>query len=137
MRLRALDWCSTVPQELQDARPEIKALLKAPGLLLREKVDTIAQALAPVEGRNPRTVDLRFVREEIVSATEANACAWRKKLTPRYTETTPARCAIHLSPARDGRFSGIVVFDRKRIHSAEFPLSAVLGAAPEIGEDVG
>lgn len=80
-----------VPQQLQQDRPEVKALLKAPGLVLRERVDHAPAA--PVETRNPRTVDLRFVRDEIASATEANttACAWRKKAAPRAPEPSNAR----------------------------------------------
>jgi hypothetical protein len=98
MSLRMLDCCSVVPQELQDARPEIKALLKAPRVLVTEKLDIAASAATPMEKRNLRTVDARFARDEIVSATEENACAWRKKLTPRHAESTSSRCArIHVS----------------------------------------
>lgn len=95
MRLRTLDWCTTVPRELQLDRPETKALLKAPGLALRERVGVPQTAPVAVDARsNPRTVDLRFVRDEIVSATEANACAWRKKAAPRIPDQSFSKCVV-------------------------------------------
>lgn len=104
MRLRTVDWCTTLPQDLQ-YRPEIRALLKPPGLALPEQSTIVPPTTAAIEVRNPRTVDVRFVRDEIVSATEANACAWRKKATTtRFPEPAIARyvysclfCAISVT----------------------------------------
>lgn len=141
MRLRTMDWCTTVPQELQQDRPEIKALLKAPGLVLPETVYMAPPPAAEVEGRNPRTVDVRFVRDEIVSATEANACVWRKKSAPKYPDPIATRYAISLLiPLRDlrPRMKLVVAqFCHDDTSCAELRRQTLLGVALGTGEAVG
>lgn len=92
MCLRKLDKCTTLPEELKQDRPEIKALLKPPETALRERASLVPAA--PLEGRNPKVVDMRFGRDETPPVTESIACAWRKKPVAKIAEAHAPRYVL-------------------------------------------